>query len=166
MLEGVHGGVMEGRRLSDAMALQGSAFPPLYRAMVSAGETSGALSPILERLADGLERSRRGPEINRHIRQWAITRKVDDIVLDPKFMKALGYEFAPRSLSEMIDAMDYAREHPDIQVVVLTGAGPDAFCSGGDQNARCAKTALQTVLFVKAFLHRMQHTFVGKTFDS
>ncbi|WIY68364.1 type II secretion system inner membrane protein GspF [Aquidulcibacter paucihalophilus] len=56
VLEGVHGGVMEGRRLSDAMALQGQAFPPLYRAMVSAGETSGALAPILERLAEGLER--------------------------------------------------------------------------------------------------------------
>ena len=56
VLEGVHGGVLEGRRLSDAMALQGQAFPPLYRAMVSAGETSGALAPILERLADGLER--------------------------------------------------------------------------------------------------------------
>jgi general secretion pathway protein F len=56
VLEGVHSGVMEGRRLSDAMALQGQAFPPLYRAMVSAGETSGALEPILERLADGLER--------------------------------------------------------------------------------------------------------------
>ena len=56
VLEGVHGGVMEGRRLSDAMALQGQAFPPLYRAMVAAGETSGALEPILERLADGLER--------------------------------------------------------------------------------------------------------------
>ncbi len=56
VLDGVHGGVMEGRRLSDAMALQGQAFPPLYRAMVSAGESSGALEPILERLADGLER--------------------------------------------------------------------------------------------------------------
>jgi len=56
VLESVHGGVMEGRRLSDAMSLQGQAFPPLYRAMVSAGETSGALGPILERLADGLER--------------------------------------------------------------------------------------------------------------
>ena len=56
VLDGVHAGVMEGRRLSDAMALQGQAFPPLYRAMVSAGETSGALGPILERLADGLER--------------------------------------------------------------------------------------------------------------
>lgn len=56
VLEGVHEGVMAGRRLSDAMALQGQAFPPLYRAMVSAGETSGALESILERLADGLER--------------------------------------------------------------------------------------------------------------
>lgn len=56
VLEGVHAGVMEGRRLSDAMALQGQAFPPLYRAMVAAGEASGALSPILERLAEGLER--------------------------------------------------------------------------------------------------------------
>lgn len=56
VLEGVHAGVLEGRRLSDAMGLQGQAFPPLYRAMVSAGEQSGALQPILERLADGLER--------------------------------------------------------------------------------------------------------------
>lgn len=56
VLEGVHAGVMEGRRLSDAMSLQGQAFPPLYRAMVAAGEASGALAPILERLADGLER--------------------------------------------------------------------------------------------------------------
>ncbi|WP_370237588.1 type II secretion system inner membrane protein GspF [Brevundimonas sp.] len=55
-LEAVHKGVVEGRRLSEAMAEQGRAFPPLYRAMVAAGESSGALQPILERLADGLER--------------------------------------------------------------------------------------------------------------
>jgi len=48
--------VIEGRRLSDAMGQQGAAFPPLYRAMTAAGEQSGALQPILERLADGLER--------------------------------------------------------------------------------------------------------------
>lgn len=41
------------------------------------GEPEWALDPELE---DSLERSRRGPEINRHIRQWALTRKVDDIV--------------------------------------------------------------------------------------
>jgi len=56
VLEGVHLGVLEGRRLSEAMGLQKQAFPPLYRAMVSAGESSGALGPILERLADGMER--------------------------------------------------------------------------------------------------------------
>jgi len=55
-LEGVHTALLEGRGLSDAMATQGSAFPPLYRAMVKAGEASGALQSILERLADGLER--------------------------------------------------------------------------------------------------------------
>ncbi len=31
-------------------------------------------------LSDSLERSRRGPEINRHVRKWASTRKVDDVV--------------------------------------------------------------------------------------
>lgn len=56
ILSGVHGGVVEGQRLSEAMARQGAAFPPLYRATVAAGEASGALAPILERLADGLER--------------------------------------------------------------------------------------------------------------
>lgn len=56
VLEGVHSGVLEGRPLADAMGQQGRAFPPLYRAMVSAGERSGTLQPILERLADDLER--------------------------------------------------------------------------------------------------------------
>jgi general secretion pathway protein F len=52
----VHAGVVEGRRLSEAMTREASSFPPLYRAMVSAGESSGSLPTILERLADLLER--------------------------------------------------------------------------------------------------------------
>ena len=56
VLEGVHAGVLEGRTLADAMGQHGRAFPPLYRAMVSAGERSGTLQPILERLADDMER--------------------------------------------------------------------------------------------------------------
>lgn len=51
----VHAAVLEGYRLSDAMARPAKAFPPLYRAMVSAGESSGALPTILDRLADLLE---------------------------------------------------------------------------------------------------------------
>ena len=52
----VHTGVVEGRRLSEAMTREARSFPPLYRAMVSAGESSGSLPTILERLADLLER--------------------------------------------------------------------------------------------------------------
>jgi naphthoate synthase len=36
----------------------------------------------------------------------------------------------------MIDAMDIARERADIAVIVLTGEGDKAFCSGGDQNVK------------------------------
>jgi general secretion pathway protein F len=52
----VHAGVVEGRRLADAMAREPKSFPPLYRAMVSAGESSGSLPTILDRLANLLER--------------------------------------------------------------------------------------------------------------
>lgn len=49
--------VVEGRRLSEAMSLEGRAFSPLYLAVVSAGEAAGALGAVMERLADYLERS-------------------------------------------------------------------------------------------------------------
>ena len=52
----VHAGVVEGRRLADAMGREPKSFPPLYRAMVSAGESSGSLPTILDRLAALLER--------------------------------------------------------------------------------------------------------------
>lgn len=52
----VHAGVVEGRRLADAMAREPKSFPALYRAMVAAGESSGTLPTILERLSALLER--------------------------------------------------------------------------------------------------------------
>src|SRR5690606_24851752 len=52
----IHARLVEGFRLSDAMACEPRAFPPLYRAMVAAGEGTGALPAILERLADLHER--------------------------------------------------------------------------------------------------------------
>ncbi|WP_425228500.1 type II secretion system inner membrane protein GspF [Sphingomonas sp.] len=56
VVETVHAGVVEGRRLADAMAREPKSFPSLYRAMVSAGESSGSLPTILDRLAALLER--------------------------------------------------------------------------------------------------------------
>ncbi|MCX6050015.1 MAG: 1,4-dihydroxy-2-naphthoyl-CoA synthase [Chloroflexi bacterium] len=44
--------------------------------------------------------------------------------------------FTPLTVEEMIDAMHICRENPDIQTIILTGAGTQAFCSGGDQSVR------------------------------
>ena len=44
--------------------------------------------------------------------------------------------FRPETLIELSDALERAREDTSIGVIVLTGEGPDAFCSGGDQRVR------------------------------
>lgn len=56
ILTAVHTGVVEGQRLSDAMRRESNSFPPLYRAMIAAGEGAGTLPLITERLAVLLER--------------------------------------------------------------------------------------------------------------
>lgn len=44
--------------------------------------------------------------------------------------------FTPLTVNEMIDAFADARDDSSIGVIVLTGAGDKAFCSGGDQTVR------------------------------
>jgi naphthoate synthase len=44
--------------------------------------------------------------------------------------------FRPRTVVEISKALEDAREDTAIGVIVLTGEGPDAFCSGGDQRVR------------------------------
>lgn len=44
--------------------------------------------------------------------------------------------FTPLTVKEMLDAMNICREDGDIRVVILTGEGGKAFCSGGDQRVR------------------------------
>ena len=44
--------------------------------------------------------------------------------------------FRPRTLFELQDAFERGRSDPAVGVIVLTGEGPDAFCSGGDQRIR------------------------------
>ncbi len=44
--------------------------------------------------------------------------------------------FTPLTIQEMSDAMELCRQNQDIQVIVITGEGGNAFCSGGDQGIR------------------------------
>ena len=44
--------------------------------------------------------------------------------------------FRPQTNVEMLDAMSICRERNDVGVIILTGAGNKAFCSGGDQNVK------------------------------
>jgi naphthoate synthase len=47
--------------------------------------------------------------------------------------------FRPETVVELSDAFERAREDQTVGVVILTGEGPDAFCSGGDQRVRGAR---------------------------
>ncbi|HYJ33641.1 MAG TPA: 1,4-dihydroxy-2-naphthoyl-CoA synthase [Candidatus Binatia bacterium] len=44
--------------------------------------------------------------------------------------------FRPLTVREMGQAFEAAREDPEVGVIILTGAGEEAFCSGGDQRVR------------------------------
>lgn len=44
--------------------------------------------------------------------------------------------FRPKTVTELIDAFTAARDDSAIGVIILTGAGDEAFCSGGDQKVR------------------------------
>jgi naphthoate synthase len=44
--------------------------------------------------------------------------------------------FRPETIIELMDAFTRAREDPEVGVIILTGEGEKAFCSGGDQRVR------------------------------
>lgn len=44
--------------------------------------------------------------------------------------------FRPKTLFELSRAFEVARDDPNVGVIILTGAGDEAFCSGGDQQVR------------------------------
>jgi naphthoate synthase len=46
--------------------------------------------------------------------------------------------FRPQTIAELIRAFDAIRDDASIGAAILTGDGPDAFCSGGDQRVRGA----------------------------
>lgn len=77
-------------------------------------------------------------------RQWETIKEYSDILFE--YYKGIAKitinrpqvynAFRPETNMQMIEAMDIARERQDVNVVVLTGAGDKAFCSGGDQNVK------------------------------
>lgn len=81
------------------------------------GRPEWALDPAL---ADSLERSRRGPEINRHIRAWALVRKVDDIV---DAGQKLGVPLARYKTPADILGDPQERHRGLFQPVAIEGAG-------------------------------------------
>jgi naphthoate synthase len=44
--------------------------------------------------------------------------------------------FTPLTVMEMSEAMELSRQNPDVGVIIITGEGGKAFCSGGDQKVR------------------------------
>lgn len=76
--------------------------------------------------------------------KWEDTRQYEDILYQtaegiakitinrPEVRNA----FRPKTVMELMDAFAAAREDSSIGVVILTGAGDKAFCSGGDQKVR------------------------------
>lgn len=77
-------------------------------------------------------------------REWQTIKEYEDILFDyfegiaritinrPQVRNA----FRPKTTMEISNALSICREDNDIYVVVLTGAGDKAFCSGGDQNVK------------------------------
>lgn len=78
------------------------------------------------------------------IRNWQSIKTYEDILFEfcegvgkitinrPRYRNA----FTPTTTLEMSDALRICREDNAILVVVLTGSGDKAFCSGGDQNVK------------------------------
>ncbi len=66
--------VVEGRRFADALGKHPGAFNDLYRSVVAAGEASGGLGDVMERLADFMERAE-------EIKRKALTATIYPIVL-------------------------------------------------------------------------------------
>ena len=77
-------------------------------------------------------------------RDWKTIREYSDILFD--FFEGIARitinrpevynAFRPQTNAQILDALAYCRDTPEVRVVVLTGAGDKAFCSGGDMNVK------------------------------
>jgi len=78
--------------------------------------------------------------------QWETIKEYEDILyqraVDEGITKItinrpeVRNAFRPQTVGELIDAFNHTRDDLSTGVVLLTGAGDEAFCSGGDQRVR------------------------------
>lgn len=76
------------------------------------------------------------------MREWKQIKEYSDILFEQHGRVAritinrpeVYNAFRPQTVMEMLDAVAYTREAQNVGVLLLTGAGDKAFCSGGDQN--------------------------------
>lgn len=76
--------------------------------------------------------------------EWKAVRPYDEIIFETYEGIAkitinrphVHNAFTPKTVTEMFDAFSRARDDSSIGVIILTGAGTKAFCSGGDQKVR------------------------------
>lgn len=116
VLLAVRGEVLEGRRLSDAMAHQPRAFSPLLCATVAGGEMAGRLPAVLARLADDLESSRR---LRRKV-LTALTYPTALAIVATAVVLALMIFVVPRVV-EQFDSM--GRELPALTTAMIAISG-------------------------------------------
>ena len=78
------------------------------------------------------------------MRNWTTIKEYDEILFEQAGKVAkitinrphVHNAFTPKTVMEMIDAFNISRDKEDVGVIILTGAGDQAFCSGGDQKVR------------------------------
>lgn len=108
ILMGVRSRVMEGHTLADGLAEFPNAFPELYRATVSAGEQSGHLDAVLERLAEFTES------------RQALQQQVRNALIYPIALVVTAVGIISFMLAYVVPKVVYIFENYDQELPLLT----------------------------------------------
>ena len=108
VMSAVRSKVMEGHSLANGLALFPKVFPDIYRATVAAGEQSGHLDKVLERLADYTE--------NRQIMQ----QKVSNAMMYPLILTVMSIAILVGLLSYVVPKVVTVFDNMDQELPMLT----------------------------------------------
>ncbi|MFT5500290.1 MAG: general secretion pathway protein F [Woeseiaceae bacterium] len=108
VLLGVRSKVMEGHSLADGLADFPQAFPELYRATVSAGEQSGHLDMVLERLAEFTESRQQ------------LQQQIKNALIYPIALVVTAVSIISFMLAYVVPKVVYIFENYDQQLPLLT----------------------------------------------